>query len=172
MHSAAFRACENTTSVASGVGAQVSLTSGWAVGQHRVLPVILVEKGRSPLLPTVGPVAGSTGLCLRGGVCPRVALARKASTRILCGPLGCCGAQLTQAPFRRLLLTQSPHHLFSHLRCSLADHVKSITPGPPNTRQERNSRRNAAPDLPSASGALPTDDSHPPPLLGTRPTEL
>ena len=41
-----------------------------------------------------------------------------------------------------------------------------------NTRQERISRQNAAPDLPSASGALPADDSRPHHLLGIRPTAL
>ena len=59
------RVRDHDSSVASRVRPQVSLTRGAAVGQYRVLPLVCVEDGKSPILPTVKPFAGFTGLCLR-----------------------------------------------------------------------------------------------------------
>ena len=58
------------------------------------------------------------------------------------------------------ILAKPPHHLISHLKCSLANHVKCVSPRCPIA--------GVIPDLPSASEAWPVDDSLSL-LLGVRP---
>ena len=90
--------------------------------------------GRSPILPTVWPFAGFTGLALWGKSAHVQLSPRRSPPELLLVQLSCCCLQLTQASFHRLLLAKPPHHLISHLRCSLADHVKFVSPGCPTRR--------------------------------------
>ena len=83
---------ERNTTIATGVRTQVGLTRAWTVGQHRVLP-----EGRSPILPTVWPLAWFTSLCSRRAT-PLVQLGpRRSPPEAFVIKLVCCNAQFSEA---------------------------------------------------------------------------
>ena len=137
---------ERNTSIATGVRAQVGLTRAWTVGQHRVLPEVRVEDGRSPILPTVWPLAWFTSLCSRRAT-PLMQLGpRRSPPEAFVIKLVCCSAQFSEASIQRLFVAEFPHDVICHIWSAFADHVQCVCPRRPN----------ATPTLPSSLGGLPT----------------